>query len=524
MFNSRIFQSIIVFAIGVFIAIWLGLSIATDQTVTILKIIAAVLFVICFLLGRRIWLIIPFAASLAIGLRIPGQPDALLLAQIALIAFTIPQFLMRKLPWRLQFTELEFWMLMLTLMVAQVYMRNPVGVSIFSGDTVGGKGYVLYAIALASALILCGLRVPTSDLKWVMRVSIAGGLLNLAISIIGVLVPTIGFYTGQSYTRSDEVNYENRDAIDTGAATRVGFLTQLGKNLALWISCYISPLVALVKPLWLMLILVAVAASLMGGFRNGIAIVGLTFLVGIAYRSGGIGVLLSSFIGMVGIALLAVINLIAPLPPNVQRTLTFLPGTWEQRYKIDAEGSTEWRVEIWREVLLTDRWIQNKWIGDGLGFSAAELAAQMNTRLGTRAGISGFDAHRESVLASGDYHSGPVSSVRVVGYIGLFIFLLAQIRLAVHAHRQIIRCRGTEWLPVALFIGIPIVWSPLFFTLIFGDFKTSASVFLLSLGMIRLLENNLPLPAYVKRSRLPLMQQPGNHASLPEHRMARAKR
>jgi hypothetical protein len=228
--------------------------------------------------------------------------------------------------------------------------------------------------------------------------------------------------------------------------------------------------------------------------------------------------------GMVGIALLAAINLLAPLPPNVQRTLTFLPGTWEQRYKDDAEGSTEWRMEVWKEVLLTDRWIQNKWIGDGLGFSAAEFAAQRNQRKGARAGISGFEAHRESVLASGDYHSGPVSSVRVVGYIGLFIFLLAQIRLAVHAHRQIIRCRGTEWLPVALFIGIPIVWSPLFFTLIFGDFKISASVFLLSLGMIRLLENNLPLPAYVKRSRLPLMQQPGNHASLPEHRMARAKR
>jgi hypothetical protein len=492
MFNSRIFQSIIVFAIGVFIAIWLGLSIATDQTVTILKIIAAVLFVICFLLGRRIWLIIPFAASLAIGLRIPGQPDALLLAQIALIAFTIPQFLLRKLPWRLQFTELEFWILMLTLMVAQVYMRNPVGLNVFGGDTVGGKGYVLYAIALASALILCGLRVPTSDLKWVMRLSIAGGLLNLAISIIGVLVPTIGFYTGQSYTRSDEVNYENREAIDTGAAGRIKFLTDFGQNLGLWISCYISPLVALVKPLWLMLILVAVAASLMGGFRNGLAAVGLTFLVGIAYRSGGTGVLLSSFMGMGGIALLAAINLLAPLPPNVQRALTFLPGTWEQRYKDDAEGSTEWRVEVWKEVLLTKRWIQNKYLGDGLGFSATEFAAQRNQRKGARAGISGFDAHRESVLANGDYHSGPVSSVRVVGYIGLFIFLLAQIRLAVHAHHLITRYRHTEWFPLTLLIGIPLIFSPFFFTFIFGDFKTAAPMFLISCGLVSILKNNLP--------------------------------
>ena len=493
MFNTRIFQSIIAFAVGVFIAIWLGLNIATEQTETILKIIAAALFLICFALGRRIWMLIPFAASLAIGLRIPGQPDALLLAQIAFIAFSVPQFLMRKLPWRLEFTELEFWMLMLTLMVAQVYMRNPVGVSIFGGNTVGGKSYVLYAIALTSALILCGLRVPASDLKWIMRLSIIGGLMNLLISIMGVLVPAIGFYTGQTFTRSDEVNYENREAIDTGAATRVGFLTQIGRNLSLWISCYISPLLALVKPLWLMLILVSVGASLMGGFRNGIMGVGLTFLVGIAYRSGGFGVLLSIFMGMGGVALLAVINLLAPLPPNVQRALTFLPGTWEQRYKDDAEGSTEWRVEVWKEALFTERWIQNKWLGDGLGFSTDELIAQMNERKGARAGISGFDAHRESVLANGDYHSGPVSSIRVIGYVGLIIFIVAQIRLAVHSHRLITRYRHTEWFPLTLLVGIPSIVSPFLFVLIFGDIKLAAPSFLLSCSFIRIFKNNLPL-------------------------------
>ena len=497
MFNNRIIQSVIVFTIGVFLAIWLGLSIATDQIETILSIIAAALFLICFALGRKIWLIIPFAASLAIGLRIPGQPDTLLLAQVAFIAFSIPQFLLRKLPWRLEFTELEFWMLMLTLMIAQVYMRNPVGLNILGGDTVGGKGYVLYAIALASALILCGLRVPASDLKWVMRVSIAGGLLNLAISILGVLVPAIGFYTGQSYARSDEVNYENREAVDTGVAGRVKFLTDFGRNLSLWISCYISPLLALVKPLWLMLILVSVGAALMGGFRNGIMTVALTFFLGIAYRSGGMGVLLSSFMGMGGIALLAAINLLAPLPPNAQRVLSFLPGTWEQRYILDAEGSTEWRVEVWKEVIFTDRWIQNKWLGDGLGFSTAEFAAQRNQRKGARAGISGFDEHRESVLASGDYHSGPVSSVRVVGYIGLIVFLLAQMRLAVHAHRLITRCRHTEWFPLTLFIGIPIIFSPFFFVFIFGEFKSAAPMFLISCGLVSILKNNLPHSGHV---------------------------
>lgn len=228
---------------------------------------------------------------------------------------------------------------------------------------------------------------------------------------------------------------------------------------------------------------------------------------------------MSIFGGIGGLALLAVVNIVHPLPPNIQRSLTFLPGTWEERYKVDAKGSSDWRFEIWREALLTDRWIHNKWLGDGLGFSAAEFTAQMNNRQGTRSGISGFDFHRETILANGDYHSGPVSTIRVIGYIGLIFFLLAQIRLAVHAHHQIIRCRGTEWLPLALFVGIPLISGPVFFLFIFGDFKSAASAYLLSVGMCRMLENNLPLPANVKRSQLPFMLQSGNHARLKEQRL-----
>jgi hypothetical protein len=76
----------------------------------------------------------------------------------------------------------------------------------------------------------------------------------------------------------------------------------------------------------------------------------------------------------------------------------------------------------------------------------------------------------------------------------LFIFLIAQIRLAVHAHQLIRRFQHTEWFPLTLLIGIPLCISPFFFVFIFGDFKSSASSFLLSCCMVRLLQNNLPLP------------------------------
>ncbi len=363
--DSSKIKVILIATVAVFVALYLGITAATAQAEAIVWILGSGAVVGCLALGRKIWLLIPFTATLAIQLRIPGQPDSLLVGQILVLGFSTLLLLMRKLPFLLVWTELEVWILVLTLFVVQIYVRNPVGVNLFGGDTVGGKGYALYTIALVTALLLSGIRVEKSELKWILRLSILGGLSNTAISIVGMVAPSIGYYTGASSERSNELNYEDfGKTVDTGAATRMSFLSELGKNLSLWIAAFISPLRACLRPLWLILVLLAIATSLLGGFRNGVATVGFTFLVGIAYRSGLGGLALSIFGFIGGLALLATVNVMHPLPPNVQRSLTFLPGTWEERYKYDAEGSSEWRFEVWREVLLTDRWIKNKWLGD----------------------------------------------------------------------------------------------------------------------------------------------------------------
>jgi hypothetical protein len=106
---------------------------------------------------------------------------------------------------------------------------------------------------------------------------------------------------------------------------------------------------------------------------------------------------------------------------------------------------------------------------------------------------------QEFMMVSGSYHSGPVSTIRATGYFGLLVLLLAQIRLAVHAHRQIQRARNTEWFPLALFIGISSIHTPFVFVFIFGTFGSAIAAFLMGSAMVRVLENNLPLPVYVHK-------------------------
>jgi hypothetical protein len=495
MTNANSLSKLLVLVIGLILAVLMANLLVTDKTIAFAWLGVAAFFITGIALGRDIWMVIPAAFALNLMLRIPGRPDSIILGHAMFVGFSTLLFLMRRLPWRYKFTELDFWALILGLCIAQVYFRNPVGLNILGGDQVGGRPYVIVGITYMSYFVLSNLLVAAEKLKWILRLTIFGGLASFFLNVIGQLVPGIGMWygAGSGGTESEMAQVEGSTMAEgVGQATRIGFLGHFARNLSLWISTFKNPLTASFHPLWATLIILSLGFAAMSGFRNQIIAVGLTFVFGILYRGGFAHVLIAFTALAVATALLALTNSIIPLPANIQRSLSFLPGTWDADIKRDAVQSTEWRMEIWKEVMLTDRWIKNKWLGDGLGFSAAELAAQQN--INARAfSISGLGHHQDAVLANGDYHSGPIQTIRTIGYIGLLFTLFAQIRLAAHAHRLIKRCKNTEWFPLTLIIGIPIVWSPIFFVFVFGTFESAIAGFLLGAGFVKLFQHNLPL-------------------------------
>ena len=515
--NSRALIGIAVFVAALIFAIWLGINIATDQLETLIKVTGAVVLIVCALLGRRIWMIIPLLGALNLSLPLPGSPTTLLVGQALFVAFCGLLFLSRKLHFKLAFTELGFWTLLLFLCVLQTYLRNPIGLNIFGGDSVGARPYAFFMAALVSCLILSTLKIPAADLKWIIRLSIFGSIVSFAIQSVGFFVPRVSQVLGGNSPEAVSLGSEQQGEYGVNAATRIGFLGFAGRDLSLWVSSFISPLRACFHPLWAPLVLISLAFAALSGFRNEIAAVGFTYLISLAYRGGFISVFISTMALVMGIVLLSVVNLATPLPANVQRAVSFLPGTWDQVYVKDSQGSTDWRVDMWKEALFTDFWIQNKILGDGLGMTKQELnyiksLSELQT-VGVK-GSANLTRQQEIMMASGAYHSGPVSTVRVIGYVGLFILLLAQIRLAVHAHRQIQRAKNTEWFPLTLFIGIPLIWAPIFFVLIFGDFGAAVASLLMGAAMVRILENNLPLPVWKKINRAYVPPLPSNPMSL----------
>lgn len=491
--SSTSIRGIIVIACALVMALWLGVSIVTSQTETVVYIAASSLIITCIFLGRKIWLLYVFFAALNIPV-IRGI-DTTELGQMLFIGFTMVIFLMRRQPLNIKFGEKELWMLLLASCIAQAYFRNPVGLNIFGAGAIGARPYFEVTVAFVAALVLASVVVTPLQIRWALRLSIIGSILGVfmtAIRLRGVDVQS---------------GYAANTKLDDGQnSNRIGGLGQLGNNLARVVVSYVSPLKAMLHPLWAVLILFTIAAAAGSGYRNSVASIGLLYLIGIAYRGGFIATVVSIIGCAMVLAMLAVINVASPLPPNIQRALSPFPGTWDKRHVEAAEESTEWRVTMWKEALLTDYWIRDKVFGDGLGLTRKEyeLITSVEDGSGGMPSMgSGMTAQQEAMMIVGGYHSGPVQTIRTIGYVGLGVLVFAMIRMAVFAHRQIIRCRGTEWLPVAMFIGIPSISLPFIFVFVFGDFGRDVSALFFSYAMISILERNLPLPAYVKPRRTP---------------------
>jgi drug/metabolite transporter (DMT)-like permease len=94
-------------------------------------------------------------------------------------------------------------------------------------------------------------------------------------------------------------------------------------------------------------------------------------------------------------------------------------------------------------------------------------------------------------MVSGQFHSGPVSSIRFVGYVGLGVFLILLIVLAKSAYQVIEKSRGTPYQFLTLFIGIPIMIYPFFFLFVFGAYEHDIINSFFYAGMLKLMNTSL---------------------------------
>jgi hypothetical protein len=102
-----------------------------------------------------------------------------------------------------------------------------------------------------------------------------------------------------------------------------------------------------------------------------------------------------------------------------------------------------------------------------------------------------MQARQEGSLITGAYHSGPLSAIRYVGVVGLVLYLSLLIATAGYGWKIVRRSQGTDYLPLALLVGIPAIYEPFNYVFIFGSFDDDFPDTLFVCGMLKLLSKAL---------------------------------
>ena len=138
-------------------------------------------------------------------------------------------------------------------------------------------------------------------------------------------------------------------------------------------------------------------------------ILGLLFYLEKMYRTSLMLVVVLG--GLMGGALL--VPLAPHLPYTFQRSLAFLPLNIRPDVRMDAEASTQWRLDMWSALLPE----VPKYLLLGKGYSFSQET--FNESMGNGATFQHtIDASQNPLALSSDFHSGPLSVVIPFGIWG----------------------------------------------------------------------------------------------------------
>lgn len=488
--DSTKIKTLIVLVISLLFAAYLGVASASSQVEAPAWVAGIACLVFLLYLGRNIWALIPVAGAFSGGLTlIPGYPQPWYAATPVVACFLLMRYLMRSPMFQFRWNWLDSMMLAQAAVLWQSYLRNPTGLAIFGGDSLGGRPYIDYAVAITSYFILTVVKTDTKTLKKVIFCVIVANIFDDLIRAISTLSGPFARMVALVYGNVEyESNFQGSSYQVDFMTTRLGGFAGLGLTLCLVCYAFRRPLSCMIPiPVWAFFSnLFGVIFILFSGFRSGLVQIGCYFIAGSMIRRRSFDTVIAGMAGGMIILIFGTIFGLSGLPMPVQRALSFLPLDVSNEIRHAAQSSSDWRFEMWRIVLSSDRYIQNKMFGDGFGYSRAEHDAQMKAveGVGAYAGDS-IDMY----IAKGSYHGWHVEAIRFTGVLGLVIGVILLFGFARSAWKGMKHFRNTEYFGCICYVCIPIFIQPFFHIFIFGSYKSSFIELIAMAGIVRLIDN-----------------------------------
>jgi hypothetical protein len=485
--------------LGLLVAIMIGNAVGGSDIGLVVMFLAVIpLALVLINLKTNIWVLIPIGWYVT-G-RLPFLPVpftvrdiCMLIAVFAFVLF----FALRIVPWKRKLGILDYLLFINLAYLATVYFRNPVGAWAFQSQMVGGRPYFEALMAFGAFMVLSRAQLTPSIAKMFPLFYLVPSVILAGLELLARLVPQAAqpiqyVYSGVSgqgpfsTAMTDEAQLGQTRFTAMKEVGVVGILALCSRHSLLKL---ISPL----RPVLFFLMALSIAAVFLSGYRSAFLFALAALLLSSLLRRR----IVDLWIGF-GTVILAITALIlvqgslVQLPMTVQRTLSWLPGDWNDEAVRDAQGSTTWRYEMVSWAWNDNRIIKDKIWGQGFGISIDDMNIIASAMLAGQQGgmfIGGSD--RENFMLTGSFHNGPVSAIRYVGVVGFALFYPLLCYMALLAWRLCRRAHGTNAFPFTLFVCIPVIYEPFNYIFVFGGYDGSISQTLYWAGLLNMTSNYL---------------------------------
>jgi hypothetical protein len=414
--NTAALRTLLIYAVILPLAIFVGWLVAGDVTKTSFATLSAIVFVLLLPLLLKFhypFLIFSWNTFITIFF-LPGQPALWMLMAginfgIAILNRIILKHRVSVSTPAITMTLLAFGIVVLV--TAQI--RGGLGVQAMGSATIGGKGYYLIFAGILGYFAFASRTIPVHHARFYVALFFLSGLVSAGSNLV--------YWAGEPFYflfAVFPVSFAWVQASTEGAGL-VSRLSGIGTAASASLFCLMAlhGIKGLFTKHWrILLVLVLIPVAALGGFRTTIALIGLTIVTLFI----GEGLLRTSYFpafllaGALSFAVL--VPLMSHLPQSIQRSLSFIPGLKiDALVRNEAESSSQWRFLMWKAM--RPDLPKYFWLGKGYALNPTDLYLADATVRRNR-----MPSYYSSIV-SGNYHNGPLSVYVPFGAFGLLAFL-----------------------------------------------------------------------------------------------------
>ena len=355
--------------VGLVMAVFMGSAVGTADFGLVSSVLGIGIFGAVFLaFGKNYWMLIP----LSLGASFPAVPflgraiefPELVIASCAVVFAARVATRKERL---VVFRSVNVPVLLFIAWAGMVFALNPTGFAALGSNVGGGRFYIKLGLAFAAFLILSNRTYSERDIKWVFACLVFGAVFSLIydFSMLAFGNPVVDQTTGMV----QEGFYTWHQSLSVPAMTIIFLISAKWRPKEIW---------SLQRPWLVAVYVICFVMVLMSGKRRALVSVFVAPVVSaIMFRQ-----YVYIFVTL-GITLSAVGTLLIgqgqwfTLPMVAQRTLSWLPGDWDQEFGSMEGGSDAFRKEL--RSIATQLIKQHPIIGNGFAVDIQEttIAATM---------------------------------------------------------------------------------------------------------------------------------------------------